>query len=57
MVDLALDRLAVQARRLLQQSNGSQQTTASKKLDESNKYTVKLQGTMAPYTNDQFMAS
>jgi hypothetical protein len=31
--------------------------TASEKLDESNKYTVRLQGTLAPYTGDQFMAS
>lgn len=33
------------------------QFTASEKLDESNKYTVKMQGTLAPYTGDQFMAS
>ena len=33
------------------------QTTASNKLDESNRYTVKLQGTLAPVTGDQFMAS
>ncbi|HXB32741.1 MAG TPA: hypothetical protein VNV35_04940 [Puia sp.] len=32
------------------------QATASLKLDESNKYTVKMQGTLSPYTNDQFMA-
>ena len=31
--------------------------TPTEKLDESNKYTVKLQGTAAPYTGDQFMAS
>jgi hypothetical protein len=30
--------------------------TASLKLDESNQYTVKLEGTLSPFTNDQFMA-
>jgi hypothetical protein len=30
--------------------------TASLKLDESNKYTVKMQGTLSPFTGDQFMA-
>jgi hypothetical protein len=30
---------------------------ASYKLDESIKYTVKMQGTLAPYTGDQFMAT
>ena len=39
-------------------SNGSGgQSTASNKLDESNKFTVKLQGTLSPYTNDQFMSA
>jgi hypothetical protein len=33
------------------------QETASEKLDESHKYTVRMQGTMAPYTGDSFMAS
>ena len=33
------------------------QKTASEKLDESNKFTVKMQGTLAPYTGDLFMAS
>jgi hypothetical protein len=33
------------------------QITSSNKLDESNKYTVKLQGALAPVTGDQFMAS
>jgi hypothetical protein len=33
------------------------QKTSSAKLDESNKYTLKMQGTLMPYTNDQFMAS
>jgi hypothetical protein len=32
------------------------QQTASEKLDEGHKYTVKLDGTMAPYTGDSFMA-
>lgn len=36
--------------------NGTQ-NTSSLKLDESNKYTVKMEGTLSPYTNDQFMAS
>jgi hypothetical protein len=36
--------------------NGTQET-ASTKLDESNKYTVKLEGTLAPYTGDMFMAN
>src|SRR6185437_9261084 len=36
--------------------NGSQ-ITSSNKLDESTKYTVKLQGSLAPVTGDQFMAS
>ena len=31
--------------------------TAALKLDESVKCTVKLEGTLAPYTNDQFMAN
>ena len=38
-------------------SGDSSQITASNKLDESNKYTVKLQGTLAPVTGDQFMAN
>ena len=38
------------------QDNGNQQT-ASNKYDESHKYTVKLQGTMSPYTSDLFMSS
>src|ERR1700722_19491249 len=38
-------------------NESSTQHTASLKLDESYKYTVKLQGTLSPYTNDQFMAS
>jgi len=33
------------------------QITSSNKLDESTKYTVKLQGSLAPVTGDQFMAS
>ena len=33
------------------------QNTASAKLDESNKFTVKMQGTLSPYTGDLFMAS
>jgi hypothetical protein len=33
------------------------QQTATEKLDEGHKYTVKLEGAMAPYTNDTFMAS
>ena len=33
------------------------QETSTVKLDESNKFTVKMQGAMLPYTNDQFMAS
>ena len=32
-------------------------TDATQKLEESKKYTLKLQGTLAPYTGDQFMAS
>jgi hypothetical protein len=32
------------------------QQTATEKLDEGHKYTVRLQGTMAPYTSDGFMA-
>ncbi len=38
------------------QDNGNQQT-ATNKYDESHKYTVKLQGTMSPYTNDLFMST
>jgi hypothetical protein len=38
-------------------STSGQTGTASNKLDESNRYTVKLQGAMAPYTGDLFMAS
>jgi hypothetical protein len=33
------------------------QETSSAKLDESNKYTLKMQGTLMPYTNDLYMAS
>jgi hypothetical protein len=40
----------------MEQRYGSQ-TTSSDKLDESTKYTVKLQGSLAPVTGDQFMAS
>ena len=49
------------ARRRLSRTPGTDgdgsQITASNKLDESNKYTVKLQGTLAPVTGDQFMAT
>ena len=38
-------------------NDANTQKTSSAKLDESNKYTLKLQGTLMPYTNDQFMAS
>jgi hypothetical protein len=38
-------------------SGDGAQTTSSNKLDESNKYTVKLQGTLAPTTGDLFMAN
>ena len=39
-------------------NNGStSQQTANFKLDEGKKYTVRLEGTMAPYTGDTFMAS
>ena len=38
------------------EDNGNQQTATSK-YEESHKYTVKLQGTMSPYTNDLFMSS
>jgi hypothetical protein len=38
-------------------SNGTGwQNTATNKLDESNKYTVKMQGSLAAYTGDLFMA-
>lgn len=37
--------------------DSGKQNTPSLKLDESNKYTVKMQGTLAPYTGDQFMAN
>ena len=33
------------------------QDTASIKLDESNKYTVKMEGTLSAFTGDQFMAN
>ncbi len=32
-------------------------TDATQKLEESKKYTLKMQGTLSPYTGDQFMAS
>jgi hypothetical protein len=35
----------------------SNQPTSSNKLDTSNKYTVKLEGSLAPITNDLFMSS
>ncbi|HZQ43465.1 MAG TPA: hypothetical protein VFA99_09440 [Acidobacteriaceae bacterium] len=38
-------------------SGSTSQQTASEKLDESHKYTVRLDGAMAPYTGDTFMAS
>ncbi len=39
-------------------NNGDgQQTTSTNKLDESNKYTVKLQGALAPVSGDQFMST
>jgi hypothetical protein len=38
-------------------NDANTQKTSSAKLDESNKYTLKMQGTLMPYTNDQFMAS
>ena len=39
-------------------SNGnSWQYTDTGKIDESNKYTLKMEGTLSPYTNDLFMAS
>jgi hypothetical protein len=43
---------------LLDYTSGSTtEDTASIKLDESNKYTLKMQGTLAPYTGDLFMAN
>jgi hypothetical protein len=38
-------------------SGDAWQDTATDKLDESNKYTVKMQGVLAPYTGDPFMGS
>jgi len=38
-------------------SGDGSQITASNKLDESNRYTARLQGTLAPVTGDLFMAS
>jgi hypothetical protein len=38
------------------QDNGNQQT-ATNKYDESHKYTIKLQGSLSPYTNDLYMSS
>jgi hypothetical protein len=38
-------------------SDSTNEQTASMKLDESYKYTVKTEGTMSPYTGDQFMAN
>jgi hypothetical protein len=37
--------------------DSGKEDTASLKLDESNKYTIKMDGTLAPYTGDQFMAN
>ncbi len=38
-------------------SGTTTQKTATEKLDEGHKYTVRLEGTMAPYTGDGFMAN
>lgn len=38
-------------------SGDGSQITSTNKLDESNKYTVKLQGTLSPVTGDLFMAN
>jgi hypothetical protein len=38
-------------------SDWTTEQTASMKLDESYKYTVKTEGSMSPYTGDQFMAN
>jgi hypothetical protein len=37
-------------------SGGTTQETATQRVDESNKYTVRLEGSMMPYTSDTFMA-
>ena len=38
-------------------SGTTTQETATEKLDEGHKYTVRMEGTMAPYTGDGFMAN
>src|ERR1700744_3051852 len=38
-------------------TGSSGQQTATEKMDESNKYTVRLEGATTPYTGDTFMAS
>ncbi len=55
MVDLGL-KYGSQSTLEGSQDNGNQQTATSK-YDESHKYTVKLQGTISPYTNDLFMST
>lgn len=52
-----LDLTAGSEGSLISSNDSGGQMTASNKLDQSNKYTVKLQGTLSPYTNDQFMSA
>ena len=56
-IGLKLTLSATEAGSLITSNGSGGQTTASNKLDESNKFTVKMQGTLSPYTNDQFMSA
>ncbi|HVH76575.1 MAG TPA: hypothetical protein VM755_16790 [Stellaceae bacterium] len=53
-LDLSADSINLQT--ASSNGNGWNQTAASK-LEETKKYTLKLQGTLSPFTGDQFMAS
>ncbi len=54
---IALDLKAGYAHSWINSSSDESTLTAANKIDESKKYTVKLEGTLAPVTGDPFMAS
>jgi hypothetical protein len=54
---LRIDTEYTQANTSNNTTDNSDQNTSTDKADQSNKYVVRLDGAMAPFTNDQFMAN
>jgi hypothetical protein len=54
---LRIDTEYTQANTAITSTDTNTQSTSTEKADESNKYVVRLEGAMAPFTGDQFMAN